>query len=145
MRSARTTPIVYLIFTLALILPTAIHAQVQNRIPLSPGLLAARALRQSPLPTQFDFLSRTSPFDLTCSPSPCLFPNVQASEGGSSVTTTVLAANPNDPSQFVIGAYDNNCSLKYGAFSSSDGGSTWTQTCLGGRFEGSTSRLPDMI
>jgi len=77
-----------------------------------------------------------SPLALTCSPAPCILPNVQASEGGSSVTTTVLAANPNDPSQFVIGAYDSNCSSKYGAFSSSDGGSTWTQTCLGGRFEG---------
>ena len=65
MRSARTTPITYLIFTLALILPTAIHSQVQNRIPLSPGLLAGRALRQSSLSPQIDFLSRIGPLDLS--------------------------------------------------------------------------------
>jgi len=130
MRSAQTTPITYLIFTLALILPAVVHSQARNRIPLSPGLLAGRALQQSSLSTQFDFLSRTSPLNLTCSPAPCLFPNVQASEGGAPVETQVIAINPNDSSQIMVRADDYNCSSYQGVSSASNGGQTWKTSCL---------------
>ena len=35
---------------------------------------------------------------LTCSPAPCVLPNVQVSEVGNSVSETPIASNPANPS-----------------------------------------------
>jgi hypothetical protein len=69
---------------------------------------------------------------LTCSPSPCVLPPSQASEGGGEVTNTPIASDPLDPMRLLLGSNDVNCpppSIS-GFHFSSDGGSTWTRTCM---------------
>lgn len=69
--------------------------------------------------------------ELTCGPTtPCRFPNVKVSEGGLSVTTASIAANPNDSTQLVIAAADQNCESTQAAFSSQDMGASWRHVCL---------------
>lgn len=70
------------------------------------------------------------PANLACSPAPCILPNVQVSEGGMPVNTAVIAANPANSSDVLVSSDDVNCTSTHGVFASSDGGSTWTRTCL---------------
>jgi hypothetical protein len=74
--------------------------------------------------------NQASPQNLTCSPAPCVFPNVQVSGGGYEVVSNVIVANPSDPSQMLAGVEDYNCDSRLGIFSSQDGGATWTHACL---------------
>ncbi len=64
---------------------------------------------------------------LTCSPTPCVLPPTQASEGGSTVTDTPIVTNPLNPKQLLLGSVDYNCAdpSSLGFHLSRDGGSTW--------------------
>jgi len=64
---------------------------------------------------------------LTCSPAPCVLPPTQASEGGSMVTDSPIAANPINPKELLLGSVDFNCYGNYdpGFHLSDDGGSSW--------------------
>lgn len=75
----------------------------------------------------------TSPVDLTCSPAPCVLPNVDASEGGTNpVNEDPIATNPTNALQFITGGNDYNCpSSLQGFFATSDGGTTFHRNCLG--------------
>jgi len=68
-----------------------------------------------------------------CSPAPCILPNQDASTGPFSVNETPVAVNPNNPQQILTAANDDNCKLfaDEGIYASSDGGNTWTRSCLG--------------
>ena len=70
--------------------------------------------------------------DLTCSPTPCVLPPTQASEGGSIVTDAPIVSNPLNPRQLLLGSFDANCPnpSALGFHLSSDGGSTWNRTCM---------------
>lgn len=73
----------------------------------------------------------SNPFNLTCSPAPCVVPETQASEGGNNpVNEDPIAANPLNSNQLLTGGNDYNCSSLQGFFASSDGGTTWTRNCL---------------
>jgi hypothetical protein len=74
--------------------------------------------------------NQISPPNLTCSPAPCILPNVRVSKGPLPVGSSVIAINPNSSNQMLIGGEDFNCSSIQGFFSSNDGGSTWTHTCF---------------
>jgi len=67
---------------------------------------------------------------LTCTPLPCVLPNVQASTGTNIANEDPIAANPLNPLQLLTGANDYNCPTIQGFYASSDGGSTWNHTCL---------------
>jgi hypothetical protein len=68
---------------------------------------------------------------LACSPVPCVLPNVQASGGVNIANEDPIAANPKNALQLLTGANDYSCSSSLqGFYASSDGGSTWTRTCL---------------
>jgi hypothetical protein len=67
---------------------------------------------------------------LSCSPAPCLLPNVQASQGKQPVDTAAIAVNPAEHNQLAIAANDYNCGTYIGLLSSSDGGSTWAHACM---------------
>jgi hypothetical protein len=69
---------------------------------------------------------------VACSPAPCVLPPTQASEGGSLVNTSPIAANPLNPKQLLVGSNDFNCPGGGGAgfHLSADGGSTWSVTCM---------------
>jgi len=68
---------------------------------------------------------------LTCSPVPCVLPNVQASGGTNIANEDPIASNPTNSAQLLTGANDYSCTTSLqGFYASSDGGSTWTRTCL---------------
>ena len=65
----------------------------------------------------------------TCSPAPCVLPPTEASEGGSVVIEPLIATNPLNQKELLLGSFDYNC-LKpsyLGLHLSRDGGSTWTR------------------
>ena len=69
--------------------------------------------------------------DITCSPSPCRLPNVQVSSGSKTSTAPInIAANPNNPQQMITGVSEGSCPANGGAYSTNDGGVTWTRSCL---------------
>lgn len=69
------------------------------------------------------------PFALPCA-APCILPNVQASGGGNPVNETLIASNPKNTLQLLSGGNDYNCPTIQGFYGSSDGGSTWSHSCL---------------
>jgi hypothetical protein len=61
-----------------------------------------------------------------------VLPPTQASEGGAEVTNSPIAADPLNPTHLLLGSTDFNCpppSIS-GFHISSDGGSTWSHTCM---------------
>jgi hypothetical protein len=67
----------------------------------------------------------------TCSPAPCVLPNVDAAEGGTNpVNEDPIAVNPNNSSQFITAGNDYNCTSLQGFFATSDNGTTFTRNCL---------------
>jgi hypothetical protein len=92
------------VFTLLMLLTPTLHAQEPNQF---------------------------SPQNLTCSPAPCVFPNVMVSQGGHPILSNVMAVNPTNPSQMLVAADDTNCNVSFlGIFATQDAGTTWTHTCL---------------
>lgn len=117
---------------LLLVLVTGSNAQSLPNSPISGGVLAARAYRAGLLhPGEMNQLAPSGEV-LTCNPTPCALPNVQASGGPRVVNEDPLATNLANPKQLLTGGNDYNCSNIQGFYSSNDGGSTWTRTCLPG-------------
>jgi hypothetical protein len=130
--SLRLIAVVTSLLSLSLILTAALNAQVLEKSPISGGVLAARAYRAGLLkPMSTNTLAPGAP-GLTCSPAPCILPNSQASGGGQPVNEDPVAVNLKNPKQVLTGGNDYNCPTIQGFYASSDGGSTWTRTCLPG-------------
>jgi hypothetical protein len=91
-------------------------------------------------------VSETANFDfLRCSSDFCLLPSVQASPGPFAANSPAIAVNSQNSMQLMAGANDMNCPLGVlGAYGSSDGGSTWNHTCMGGENTVGTG-LPSVI
>ena len=69
--------------------------------------------------------------ELSCSPAPCHLPNLQVSQGSTTyAAASNLAINPNNPLQMIAGVEDSACSSGGATYSSGDGGTTWTKSCL---------------
>jgi hypothetical protein len=105
---------------------------VLERLPYSGGVLMARAISAGRvhLPAARIAPSVATPA-LTCSPAPCVLPNVDAAEGGTNpVNEDPIAVNPNNASQWITGGNDYNCPSLQGFFATSDNGSTFTRTCM---------------
>ena len=98
--------------------------------PVSAGVLVAHAIRAGliqPLPVAPEALPTKA---LTCSPAPCVLPNVQASEGGMPVNENPISANPKNSLQLLTGGNDYNCPNFLGFYTTSDNGSTWAHKCM---------------
>jgi len=69
---------------------------------------------------------------VTCSPPSCVFPPIQASEGGAEVTDTPIVTDPLNPLHVLLGSTDFNCppNIISGFHISLDGGSSWTRYCM---------------
>ncbi len=67
---------------------------------------------------------------LSCSPTPCVLPNAQASAGPQPVNENAIAANPLTTTDLVTTGNDYNCASLQGIFSSTDSGTTWARTCM---------------
>jgi hypothetical protein len=71
---------------------------------------------------------------LNCSPAPCVLPAMQVSQGPNDNWDAVIAADPSNPRNVIVGTNDRNCGEDGGASQgfliSSDGGSDWSQYCM---------------
>jgi hypothetical protein len=106
---------------------------VLERSPMSGGVLMARAIAAGRVQLSAGKISPTvaQPAE-SCSPAPCVLPNVDAAEGGSNpVNEDPIAVNPNNASQWITGGNDYNCASLQGFFATSDNGSTFHRNCLG--------------
>ncbi|MGC2474834.1 MAG: sialidase family protein [Candidatus Sulfotelmatobacter sp.] len=130
---ANTVACVALVFAFAFC-TTIATAQNPLGLPVSPksgSVLVGEAIHSGALQLAPSY--ETSLFEpaLTCSPVPCVLPNVQASGGTNIANEDPIVVNPKNPSQILTGANDYSCSVTLqGFYASSDGGSTWTRTCL---------------
>jgi hypothetical protein len=100
------------------------------RSPLSGGLLMAKAIHSGLIQLTGPVEGAPSGINLTCSKAPCAFTPVQASEGGQPVDEDPIATNPANASQLLTGGNDYNCGSLQGFYTTNDGGSTWTHTCM---------------
>jgi hypothetical protein len=99
---------------------------------VSGSVQIARALHSGQLKLSGTYASERAHPNMTCSPAPCVLPNVQASEGGQPVNETAIAVNPNNPQDILTGANDYNCTSSLaGFYASSNGGNTWKTNCMG--------------
>lgn len=115
-------------------------------ISLSLGAMSKRSLPNLPHSPNAAFrseqdaerlpLKQPSPYvapisqTFTCSPAPCVLPNVDVSPSPMPVNETPIVANPANPQQLLAGANDYSCRNLGGFYTSNDGGTTWTRTCI---------------
>lgn len=110
-------------------------AKQSHLLPLSPysgGYLMAQAIHSGKvhLPSSGSASQTVNP-NLTCTPAPCVLPNVMASEGTANpVNEDPIVVNPKNAKQLETGGNDYNCASLQGFFTSSNGGTTWTRTCM---------------
>ncbi len=125
-------PFRFLVFVFSLciliVLPLTSTAQAAI-VDVTPALSTANRPADQIYPTVHAPRSTTHPA-ITCSPSPCVLPNVQASEGDQPVNSTPIVANPNNGNDLLTGSIDDNCASNLGFFASSDRGTTWNHTCM---------------
>ncbi len=106
--------------SLVFLLPSVLlNAQTLPKSPISGGVLAARAYRAGLLHPQAANGLLPGGQILTCSPTPCALPNVQASGGPQPVNEDPIATNLKNPKQLLTGGNDYNCSNIQGFYSSS--------------------------
>jgi hypothetical protein len=67
---------------------------------------------------------------LTCTPAPCLLPNVQISVGVGPVDNNVIAVNPKNTKQLLSAGDDFTCDSLVGGYTSNDSGATWSPFCM---------------
>jgi hypothetical protein len=86
------------------------------------------------------------PAQLTCSPAPCVLPAMQVSQGPNDNWDAVIAADPSNPRNIIVGTNDANCgengSSTPGFLVSSDAGSDWSQYCMPGGSGGGHNYFP---
>jgi hypothetical protein len=106
---------------------------VLERLPYSGGVLMSRAITAGRvhLPNGRIPQAGATPA-VTCSPAPCVLPNVDAAEGGTNpVNEDPIASNPNNASQWITGGNDYNCGSLQGFFATSNNGTTFSRNCMG--------------
>jgi hypothetical protein len=119
-----------------LLLSLATFADAQNntspleKSPLSTGVLMSRAIRAGRVHLGGSASELGAFAPITCSPVPCVLPNVNVSQSAVLANETPVVVNPRNPQQILSGANDYNCANIQGFYASSDGGTTWTRTCL---------------
>lgn len=113
---------------------TIASAQNPLGLPVSPksgSVLIGEAIHSGALQLTPSYETSLVEPALSCSPLPCVLPNVQASGGTNIANEDPIVVNPKNPSQILTGANDYSCSnTLQGFYASSDGGSTWTRNCL---------------
>jgi hypothetical protein len=111
--------------------PPQDHKSVLPLSPVSTSVLMAKAFHAGLIYPAFSARGTSGPANtLTCSPTPCVIPNMQASNGGQPVNEDPIITNPQSPKYLLSGGNDYNCPTLQGFFGSNDGGSTWHASCL---------------
>ena len=124
------------LFTFTLLLLTSFtSAQKLEHLPYSGDVLMYRAIKAGRVNVKIGngyglITSGSTNPNLTCSPAPCAFTPVNASEGGTNpVNEDPIAVNPTNSMNLLTGGNDYNCGNIQGYFSSTNGGTTWTHFC----------------
>jgi hypothetical protein len=136
MKKSAYTKFAMLVITI-LLLAVAVAAQIPDgdRLPYSGGLLVARAIAsckmERPGRSALAALARTA-VKVTCSPQPCTLPNVQISPAPDTTprNETTIVVNPGNGQQLLSAANDYNCPNLIGFFISTNGGSSFTESCM---------------
>jgi hypothetical protein len=120
-----------------LLLAVVAVAQIPDgdRLPYSGGLLVGRAIASGKMerPGHAPLASLASKeVTVTCSPQPCTLPNVQISPAPDTTprNETSIVVNPSNSQQLLSGANDYNCATLIGLFASTNGGTSFTETCM---------------
>jgi hypothetical protein len=126
-----------MVVTTILLLAVAAAAQIPDgdRLPYSGGLLVARAIASGKMerPGQSALAAVASrPEIVTCSPQPCVLPNVQISPPPDTNprNETTIVTNPGNSQLLLSGANDYGCPNLIGIFTSTNGGTSFTETCM---------------
>jgi hypothetical protein len=125
----------FLVITFLLSLATIANAQTATspleKLPYSGGVLMSRAIRAGrvQLPEANALLPLQLPAE-TCSPAPCVLPNVNVFPTTSPVNEVPMAVNHKNIKQLLTGSNDYSCSTVLGFDTSNDGGATWNHTCF---------------
>jgi len=132
----KASPIIHpLLIALPLFLATIADAQTTGfpleKLPYSGGILMERAIRDGRvhLPEDNALLQRLLPAE-TCSPVPCVLPNVDVFPSSAPVNEVPVAVNHKNIKQLLTGSNDYNCGTLVGFNTSNDGGATWSHTCF---------------
>src|SRR5690242_13152269 len=102
-----------------------------EKLPYSGAVLMTRAIHDGrvQLPSGSALAPLLLPPD-TCSPAPCVLPNVNIFKSSNPVNETPVVVNPKNTKQLMSGANDYNCSPIAAAFyNSNNAGSTWSHIC----------------
>ena len=127
------TSVVLLTSLLVLLLGAMAVAQTKlEKLPYSGAVLTKRAIDAGRITFPSRGYVNQGPANLTCSPAPCLLPNVDAAEGGTNpVNEDPIATDPNNSLRFITAGNDYNCGSLQGFFATTDGGTTFHRNCLG--------------
>ncbi len=102
--------------------------------PYSGSVLMSRAIYSGRVQLAKPGISLTDGAQVSCSPSPCVLPNVQASGGPNPVNEDAMAVNPKNNLQLATTGNDYNCTptlqVLQGIHTSNDGGTTWKHGCM---------------
>ena len=106
-RNSRVIVTLISAFVLVALLTPMLSAQVLEKLPYSGGVLSARGIRSGRihLPAVNSSNDAANPL-LTCSPAPCVFTPVRASNGGQPSNENPLAVSPLDANKLLSGAND---------------------------------------
>ena len=125
----------FLLITMMLSLATIANAQTATspleKLPYSGGVLMSRAIRAGRV--QLSGGNALLPLLLpaeTCSPTPCVLPNVNVFPSSSPVNEVPMAVNHKNTKQLLTGSNDYSCGTVLGFDTSNDGGATWGHTCF---------------
>jgi hypothetical protein len=123
--------LIALMFSLATIANAQTATSPLEKLPYSGGVLMARAIRAGRV--QLSGGNALQPLQLpaeTCSPAPCVLPNVNIFPSSAPVNEVPMAVNHKNKKQLLTGANDYNCGTVLGFNTSNDGGATWKHTCF---------------
>ncbi len=71
---------------------------------------------------------RYVPGGVACSPAPCVMQSEEMSPG--QANSTIISADPRNPTELLAAAADYYCLFRFGIYASSDGGLTWSDSCV---------------
>lgn len=130
----RNSRIVLCVAISLLLLTAFASAQTLEKLPYSGDVLMVRAIKDGRVPITIGkgigVMANGLTPGLTCSPAPCIYTPVNASEGGTNpVNEDPIAVNPSNALNLLTGGNDYNCSNIQGYFATTDGGATWSHFC----------------
>ncbi len=106
-------------------------ASLLPKSPVSASTLMAQAIHSGKVHIPRGTAGGTLNPQLSCTPAPCVLPNVQASAAGSNpANEDPIATDPTNNKNLLSGANDYSCGSLQGFYSSSNAGTSWTHTCM---------------